>query len=86
MSELKEENGRKSSQIRMLIKVIVTLIVTFVIAVGTIVGGFLWYLNQYDFVSEQTVQGTYAIVDSDGNVIAHDLSPEEIQSIQGAGE
>lgn len=50
------------------------------------IGAFLWYLNQYDFsgtttTSYETVQdanGLYAIIDSDGNVIASDIPDEEL--------
>lgn len=42
------------------------------------VGAFIWYLNQYDFTGTSTIEATgiYALVDSDGNVIAEDVTPE----------
>ena len=86
LSEMKEENNRKSHQIKLLIKVIVTLIVVFTMATGSVIAGFLWYLNQYDFTSQQTISGTYAIVDSDGNVIAQDITPEEYEAFKEATE
>ena len=50
-----------------------------------VVGGFLLYLNQYDFSSTQTIEqsaeGVYAIVDSEGNTVAWDLTPEEVQGL-----
>ena len=81
LSELKSENDRKSKLIHGLIKVICGCIISVLITIG----GFLWYLNQYDFTSTETVTttatGVYALIDSEGNVIAQDLSPEDIQSI-----
>lgn len=52
------------------------------------IGGFLWYLNQYDFsgtttTSYQTVKdadGLYAIIDSDGNVVASDIPDSELEA------
>lgn len=81
LSELKSENDRKDKLIKGLIRVICGCVLSILV----IVAGFLWYLNQYDFTSTEnvTATGVYAIVDSDGNVIAHDLTPEEIQRILG---
>lgn len=81
LSELKEENERKSRIIHALVKVVCGCIV----AVMLTVGGFLWYLNQYDFSSEETTTytstGVYSLIDSEGNVIANDLTPEEIEQL-----
>lgn len=81
LSELKEENERKSRIIHALVKVVCGCIV----AVLLTVGGFLWYLNQYDFSSEETTTytptGVYSLIDSEGNVIASDLTPEEIEQL-----
>lgn len=81
LSELKSENERKSRIIHALVKVVCGCIV----AVMLTVGGFLWYLNQYDFSSEETTTytstGVYSLVDSEGNVIASDLTPEEIEQL-----
>lgn len=54
------------------------------IIIAAIVGMFLWFLSLYDYTSvEETqydyqyeVDGIYAVVDSDGNVIAQDVPPE----------
>lgn len=86
LSELKAENERKSRIIHALVKVVCGCIV----AVMLTVGGFLWYLNQYDFSSEETTTinqnstGVYSLIDSEGNVIANDLTPEEIEQIMEA--
>lgn len=81
LSELKEENERKSRIIHALVKVICGCIV----AVMLTVGGFLWYLHQYDFSTEETTTytstGVYSLIDSEGNVIANDLTPEEIEQL-----
>lgn len=83
LSELKAENERKSRIIHALVKVVCGCIV----AVMLTVGGFLWYLNQYDFSSEETTTytstGVYSLIDSEGNVIASDLTPEEIEQLMG---
>jgi hypothetical protein len=54
-----------------------------VCAVVAIVAAFLLYLNQYDFTSTETVtyeaSGIYALIDSDGNIIAEDVSQEDWQ-------
>lgn len=81
LSELKTENERKSRIIHALVKVVCGCIV----AVMLTVGGFLWYLNQHDFSSEETTTytstGVYSLIDSEGNVIASDLTPEEIEQL-----
>lgn len=81
LSELKAENERKSRIIHALVKVVCGCIV----AVMLTVGGFLWYLNQYDFSSKETTTytstGVYSLIDSEGNVIASDLTSEEIEQL-----
>lgn len=81
LSELKSENNRKDTLVKGLIKVVCGC----VIAIIATVAGFLWYLNQYDFSSTETVTtnatGVYALVDSEGNVIAYDILPEDMEMI-----
>lgn len=81
LSELKAENSRKEKHVRGLTKAIIAVVVVSLLAVISTVAGFLWYLNQYDFTSEQTVSGVYALVDSEGNVVASDFSSEELTQI-----
>lgn len=81
LSELKEENNRKDLLIKRLCKIIATIVIISLLAVIGTVTGFLWYLNQYDFTSEQTVSGVYALVDSEGNIVASDFNAEEVESI-----
>lgn len=88
ISELKAENDRKSHTIHALMKIIYSCLVAMLL----VVGGFLWYLNQYDFVSESTVTttttndstGIYSLIDSEGNVIASDLTADEINKLMEA--
>lgn len=77
LSELKAENIRKDVVIRGLIKVICGVVA----AVLVVVAGFLLYLNQYDFGSTTTTTATdvYTLVDSQGNVVATDLTADEIE-------
>lgn len=81
LSELRLENDRKSKLIIQKDKTIKFITTLLLIVILSIVGVFIWYLNQYDFTSEQTVSGVYALVDSDGNVVAQDITPEEYKKI-----
>lgn len=87
LKELKESNARKDALIVQQNKNILRIVCGFVIAILAIVAGFLLYLNQYDFVStdeftyDYDATGVYALVDSEGNVIAQDLTPQEIERI-----
>lgn len=83
LAELKTENERKEHQIHRLTRTLISTIVAALIAVMMVVAGFLWYLNQYDFTSYETstAEGVYALIDSEGNVISSDLSPEEVAHI-----
>lgn len=81
LSELKEENERKSKLIKQKDKhFFIYVIVSIVVLLITIIAG-IWYLNQYDFTSEQTVSEVYTLVDSEGNVIATDITSEEYQEL-----
>lgn len=59
--------------------VAVSLVELFVILAVVIV--FVWYLNQYDFKSSVEQNGVYTLIDSEGNVISSDISPEQIEQI-----
>ena len=73
LSELKRENERKDKQVKRLQLALVTVVLTSFVTLLSLVGVFVWYLNQYDFSSEystvQTAEGVYAVIDSEGNVI-----------------
>lgn len=79
LTELKDENNRKDKLIHDLMRVICG----FILSLVAVVAGFLWYLNQYDFTSTETItaSGIYTLIDSEGNVIAQDISPEEIMEV-----
>lgn len=79
LSELKQENDRKAKMIAQKEKTLRACVCMFLVVIMAVVGVFIWYLNQYDFTSEQTVSGVYTLVDSDGNVVAQDITPEEYE-------
>ena len=85
LGELKRENERKERVIKSLIKVVVGTIIVALVGVAGVTGGFLWYLNQYDFSSTSSIytdaDGVYTLVDSKGNVISADLTLEELEMI-----
>jgi flagellar basal body-associated protein FliL len=90
LSELKRENERKAKQISRLQATLVAVVLTAFLCLLTLVGIFVWYLNQYDFTSEsstvQTAEGVYAVIDSEGNVIGHDLSTAQLEdAMRGVG-
>lgn len=45
------------------------------------IGGFVWYLNQYDFVSSIESTAVYSIIDSSGNVISSDIPQDQLERI-----
>ena len=56
----------------------------FLILVGVevaTIAGFIWYLYQYDFESTIEQNGVYTLIDSQGNVISSDITPEQVESI-----
>lgn len=85
LKELKESNERKDERIAQKDKQYTRTVYGFLATILGIVIAFLLYLNQYDFTSteEYTYEatGVYALIDSEGNVIAQDLTPEEVQNI-----
>lgn len=88
LRELKDSNTRKDQYIAQSEKYRLFERIGFLAVILCIVVGFLLYLNQYDFSStsstSNTAEGFYAVVDSDGNVIASDLPIEEIEGIVAA--
>lgn len=59
-----------------LLKALCFAISGFLITIALIVGGFIWYLNQYDFETSVEATGVYTNVNSDGNIAAQDVSEE----------
>lgn len=66
-----------------LIALLKRVIVGFIILVILIVAGFLFYISQMGDSSYENVDatGVYNLVDSEGNVIATDLTQEDIEKI-----
>lgn len=85
LKELKESNTRKDQFIAQSQKQHMWERLGYLITILAIVVGFLIYLNQYDFSSSEEytyeASGVYALIDSEGNVVAQDFSAEEIARI-----
>ena len=47
-------------------------------SVIVIVCAFVWLWNQYDYESTTELSGVYNLVDSEGNVVSSDLSPDDV--------
>ncbi len=54
------------------------LCVAWAASVIIIVGAFVWLWNQYDYSSSIEANGVYNLVDSEGNVITSDISPDDV--------
>lgn len=74
LKEFKLQNKRMSSAL-------IACVISFAISTFAIVVGFLIYLNQYDFSGTIEQTGLYTFVDSDGNVISSDITPEQMEEI-----
>lgn len=70
LSELKEQSKRWFRAFLVMVAVEVLTI-----------GGFIWYLNQYDFISTVEQTGIYTLSDSQGNVISSDITPDQVKEI-----
>lgn len=46
-----------------------------------IVFRFVNYLDQYDFTGDVEQNGVYTLMDSEGNIISSDITPEDIERI-----
>lgn len=59
------------------------IIFGFIVLIITIVGGFLFYINRVNNGVHSNIDatGVYNLVDSEGNVIATDLTQEDIERI-----
>lgn len=60
-----------------------TLNIILIVVIVFLCSGFIWYLNQYDFVSEEThyANGEFALVDSEGNVVVADIPEDKVGEI-----
>lgn len=63
-------------------KALITVAWLWFASVIAIVAGFLIYLYQYDFTATVEQTGVYTLMDSAGNVISSDLTPEDIIKIE----
>lgn len=63
-------------------KALITVAMLWFASVIAIVGGFLIYLYQYDFTATVEQTGVYTLMDSQGNVLSTDLSPDDIIRIE----
>lgn len=77
------KNNENQSLAYSLIVLLKKVIFGFIILVFLIVGGFIYYINTLDNGSYSSVDatGVYNLVDSEGNVIATDLTQEDIAKI-----
>lgn len=57
------------------------IVIGWVLSIVFIVASFVWLWLQYDYTSTNTATGVYALIDADGNVLAHDLSSDDIEQI-----
>lgn len=62
-------------------KLVFALLVIVLILWAATIGGFVWYLNQYDFVSSIESTAVYSIIDSSGNVISSDIPQDQLERI-----
>lgn len=76
-------NDEKQSIAYSLITLLKRVIIGFIILVILIVAGFLFYIGQMKNSNYKNVDatGVYNLVDSEGNVIATDLTQEDIEKI-----
>ena len=76
-------NDEKQSIAYSLITLLKRVIIGFIILVILIVAGFLFYISQMKNSSYENVDatGVYNLVDSEGNIIATDLTKEDIEKI-----
>ena len=76
-------NDEKQSIAYSLITLLKRVIIGFIILVILIVAGFLFYIVQMKNSSYKNVDatGVYKLVDSEGNVIATDLTQDDIEKI-----
>lgn len=57
------------------------LCICWAVSVIVIVAAFIWLWNQYDYESSTELSGVYCLVDSQGNVVSSDLSPDDVLRI-----
>lgn len=67
----------------MLVSLLKRVIICFIVLIVFIVGGFLYYIKvSNNKATSVDAVGVYNLVDSEGNVIATDLTAEDIEMIR----
>lgn len=67
----------------MLVSLLKRVIICFIVLIVFIVGGFLYYIRtSNNKATNVDAVGVYNLVDSEGNVIATDLTAEDIEMIR----
>lgn len=77
LKELKRQNQRLTDSNKRL----TNIIGWFMALIALIIAGFLVYLYQYDFSGSIQQNGVYTLVDSNGNAISSDITPEQMEDI-----
>lgn len=54
-----------------------TATLALVVALVLTIGGFIFFLLQFNFESSNEANGIYAQIDANGNIISQDVSPEQ---------
>lgn len=81
-NELLQEMKAKSERDHKALVTVVRLWFGTVVVMLVMVLAFVWYLYQYDFTATVEQTGVYTLMDSQGNVISSDLTPEDIIKIE----
>ena len=85
LAELKQENSRKDELIKRKDKHMFIERIVYLVFLLSIVSALLLYFYQYDYATylSNSAEGVYAIVDSDGNMVATDLTGDDLAKIMG---
>lgn len=81
-NELLQEAKARSERDHRALMTVVRLWFGTVLIMLIMVLSFVWYLYQYDFTATVEQTGVYTLMDSQGNVISSDLTPEDIIKIE----
>lgn len=77
LGELKRQNERLEGFNKRLIAILIFVIFLWF----STIGGFVWYLSQYDFTGSIEQTGFYTFSDSNGNVISSDIDDQQMKDI-----
>lgn len=62
-------------------KTLFRLVIAWATTILLVIGGFIWMWFQYDYTSTEEYSGVYVLRDSEGNVIATDIQPDDMIKI-----